>query len=145
MRFNIDWAGAYQAWQQSGLSRRCFQYSPDFQAFLVDGQMPSEDTVRTRFRSIRDRLQANYVPTVPSVPTEQSDEVEVSCNDPVQIMHLSESDLEGLVETTKKKAKTRQRLRHVIVHLADGRKVEFETRNPELFALKALCCNVERL
>lgn len=139
MSFNIDWSGAYQAWKQSGMSRRCFQYSPDFQAFLADGQMPSEDTVRTHFRSIRDRLEAKRI------LSGQSDVVEVTCNDPVQITRLSESDLEDFVETAKKKVKTQQRLRRVIVNLADGRSIEFETRNPELFALKALCCNVEGL
>ena len=139
MTFNIDWAGAYQAWRQSGMSRRCFQYSPEFQTFLADRSMPSEDTVRTHFRSIRDQLEAKRN------LAGQSDCVEVSCNDPVQVTHLSESDLEGFVQIVKKKVKTQQRLRRVVVNLTDGRSIEFETRNPELFALKALCCKVEGL
>lgn len=66
--YAIDWEGAYDAWKRSGLPRRRFQYSEQFEPFIRETGMPSEDTVRTRFRSIRDRRGANYVPPAPSNP-----------------------------------------------------------------------------
>ena len=36
--------------------------------------------------------------------------------------------------------RTEGRLRRVIIHLSNGRKVEFDSQNAELFALKVLFC-----
>lgn len=58
--YNISWEGVYDAWKQSGLPRRKLQYSEQFKSFISDGGIPSEDTVRTRFRRIRDRHQDLY-------------------------------------------------------------------------------------
>lgn len=70
--YNINWEDAYDAWKQSGLPRRKFQYSDQFISFIGDGEIPSEDTVRTPFRSIRDqrgdwRFDVNGFAIVPHV------------------------------------------------------------------------------
>ena len=51
--YNIDWEGAYDAWKQSGLPRRRFQYSDLFKTFIGEGAMPSEYPFPKRPRSTR--------------------------------------------------------------------------------------------
>ena len=65
--YDIDWDDVYDAWKRSGMSRRQFQYSEHFAKFIRQCGMPSEDTVRTRLRSVRDRRGANYVPPAETI------------------------------------------------------------------------------
>lgn len=133
--YAIDWDGAYDAWKQSGMSRRQFQYSEHFAKFIRQCGMPSEDTVRTRLRSVRDRRSANYVP-----PAETKlNPIEFDLTEPVRVFHLDEKKLCDLAERMTDK-RTEGRLRRVIMHLPGGRKVEFDSQNAELFALKILFC-----
>ena len=56
--------------------------------------MPSEDTVRTRFRSIRDQRGDRYVAAVNS-ETEQRP-VELDLSEPVKIFRLNEEKIQNL-------------------------------------------------
>ena len=99
--YAIDWEGAYDAWKQSGLPRRRFQYSEQFKSFIGEGGMPSEDTVRTRFRSIRDQRGDRYVAAVNS-ETEQRP-VELDLSEPGKIFRLNEQKIQttsGLTGTS---------------------------------------------
>ena len=92
--YAIDWEGAYDAWKQSGLPRRRFKYSEQFKSFIGEGGMQSEDTVRTRFRSIRDQRGDRYVAAVNS-ETEQRP-VELDLSEPVKIFRLNEEKIQNL-------------------------------------------------
>lgn len=138
--YDIDWEGAYDAWKRSGLARRKFQYSEQFKPFIRESRMPSEDTVRTRFRSIRDRCGANYVPPAQPDPSIERKPVEVDLTEPVRVFRLDEQKIQAMVGEFAAKPTSTKRLRRVVMHLPDGRTVEFEFKNAELFALKVLCC-----
>lgn len=86
--YAIDWEGAYDAWKQSGLPRRRFKYSEQFKSFIGEGGMQSEDTVRTRFRSIRDQRGNRYVATVNSETEQQP--VELNLSEPVKIFRFNQ-------------------------------------------------------
>ena len=83
--YNIDWEGAYDAWKQSGLPRRRFQYSDLFKTFIGEGAMPSEDTVRTRFRSVRDQ-RGDHSPTT-NITVAENDQppVTLDLSEPIKI------------------------------------------------------------
>lgn len=138
--YAIDWEGAYDAWKRSGLPRRRFQYSEQFEPFIRETGMPSEDTVRTRFRSIRDRRGANYVPPAPSNPEVERKPVELDLTEPVKVFRLDELKIQAMVGELAAERVSTKRLRRVVMHLPDGRSVEFESKNAELFALKVLSC-----
>ncbi|MDO4937106.1 MAG: hypothetical protein Q4E62_04240 [Sutterellaceae bacterium] len=137
-KFEVDWEGAYQEWKESGLSRRLFQMSLQFKKYVRGDRMPSEDTVRSHFRTVRDRLAIQQQNQAHEEPVQ--DDIIVTCTAPAKIIRLTEADLAemGLTKTSKA-------LRRVIVKLNDGQIIEFETANPEMFAIKALGCQVEGL
>ena len=143
MSMDIDWEGAYRAWKESKLSRRRFQLSRQFRTFIHDGSTPSEDTVRTHFRRIRDRLLSLEEEPESDLEIEaqvtEADPIEIGNLDAVRVKKLAAEDI---AHVCLKKAAGRpcnnRRSRKVIVRLNDGRQIEFETNNPELFVLKAL-------
>lgn len=137
-KYEVDWEGAYHEWKESGLSRRLFQMSLQFKKYVQGDRMPSEDTVRSHFRTVRDRLATQQQNEAHEKPVQ--DDIVVTCTTPAKVIRLTEADLAkiGLTKTSKA-------LRRVIVKLNDGRIIEFESANPELFAIKALGCQVEGL
>lgn len=136
-QYLIDWDGAYDAWKKSKLSRRRFQYSKQFKEFIIDGGMPSEDTVRTRFRSIRDQREANFNPQ----DYLENEPMPAQADDAVQIFRLDDNKVKMLCQSLQAQPSTSiKRLRQIVIRMADGRSVEFESGNAELFALRLLSC-----
>ena len=136
MVYNIDWEGAYDAWKKSGLPRRRFLYSKLFEEFIIDGTRPSEDTVRTRFRSIRDQ-RGDYEDQHAAKKTEALD---AECGDAVRIVRVDvDTSKISCDETQTRKVKSRRQYHQVIIHWHDGRSIEFYSRNAEQFVMQFLC------
>lgn len=138
--YNIDWEGAYDAWKQSGLPRRRFQYSDLFKTFIGEGAMPSEDTVRTRFRSVRDQRGEHSPTTSITVSENVQPSVTLDLSEPIKIFRLNAEKIQTVAQELAPKHEVSNRSRQVIIRLPDGRAVEFKSKNAELFALKVLFC-----
>lgn len=136
--YDVNWEGAYDAWEQSGLSRMRFIYSELFKPFLRSGPLPSEDAVRSHFRNIRNQRGDWYE----RPKTEPKPPLDIEVPDTVQVFKLDPKKVAALcrAEALPKNKTAQRRLRQVIIRMPDGRTVEFESRNVELFALKLLCC-----
>lgn len=138
--YNIDWEGAYDAWKQSGLPRRRFQYSDLFKTFIGEGAMPSEDTVRTRFRSVRDQRGDHSPNTNITVAENDQPPVTLDLSEPIKIFRLDAEKIQTITQELAPKYEVRNHSRQVVIRLPDGRAVEFKSKNAELFALKVLFC-----
>ena len=138
--YNIDWEGAYDAWKQSGLPRRRFQYSDLFKTFIGEGAMPSEDTVRTRFRSVRDQRGDHSPTTNITVAKNDQPPVTLDLSEPIKIFRLDAEKIQTITQELAPKYEVRNHSRQVVIRLPDGGAVEFKSKNAELFALKVLFC-----
>ena len=102
--------------------------------------MPLTGKVRTMPGNDPAYRGANYVPPAPSNPEVERKPVELDLTEPVKVFRLDEQKIQAMVGELAAERVSTKRLRRVVMHLPDGRSVEFESKNAELFALKVLSC-----
>ncbi len=140
MTYDVDWEGAYHAWKASKLSRQKFHYSEEFKKFILAGTMPSEDTVRTHFRRIRDKIEAGLInPPLKQFASEGKTEIEVLDSQLVTVINLDKNCTNNLKRAvSSRKYHSIRRIQQIVVRLPDGTTVEFGSANPELIVLQLL-------
>ena len=137
MTYYVDWEGAYHAWKASKLSRQKFHYSEEFQKYVLDGNMPSEDAVRTHFRRVRDRIESGLIE--PSLAqSESKGKTEVLDPQLVTVINLDHNRTHNLEKVLIGRDRPIRRIRRIIVRMPDKTEVEFDSANPELFVLQLL-------
>lgn len=137
MTYNVDWEGAYHAWKASTLSRQKFHYSEEFQKYVLDGNMPSEDAVRTHFRRVRDQIEAGLLESS-LAQSESKGKTEVLDPQTVTVINLDHNRAHNLEKVLVGRDRSIRRVRRIIVRMPDKTEVEFDSGNPELFVLQLL-------
>lgn len=129
--FKVNWAGAYEDFCRSDLSRAKYAASSRFQAFYA-GRRPAYSTLCRHFKRLGRE-----------VPAEKASEVVPASTRMVSVTHLKAEDIRAALAaqpTASKVSPLRrsQANRAISIHLNNGARIEFASSSPELFALQAL-------
>lgn len=127
----VNWAGAYEDFCRSGLSRAKYAAGSRFQAFYA-GRRPAYSTLCLHVKRL-----------AREVPAEKASEAVPASTRIVSVSHLKAKDIRVALAAQPAASKVSplrrsQANRAIFIHLSNGARIEFASPSPELFALQAL-------
>ena len=127
----VNWAGAYEDFCRSGLSRAKYAAGSRFQTFYA-GRRPAYSMLCLHFKRL-----------AREVPAEKASEAVPASTRMVSVTHLKAEDIRAALAAQPAASKVSplrrsQANRAIFIHLSNGARIEFSSPSPELFALQAL-------
>lgn len=118
MPLNVDWEGLHQDWRSSGMSMNRYAHDSRVHRFIRNSPVPAPTTIRQRLGKLEKQKSCAVVP----------------------VYRLNAQDVSSSLAGTHKKDRIHRQpqAQRVSVVLPNGSQIQFDSTNPELFALMAL-------